>query len=89
MLLLLSTCNSEILMFISININKNNIDTAPTYTSKYDKPIKFIPINIKYPEMFRNNPIKNNTDIIGFLVIITNIPDIIDNIDTVSKNFGL
>ena len=33
-LLLLSLVSSDILMFISININKNNIDTAPTYTSK-------------------------------------------------------
>ena len=27
--------------------------------------------------MLKNKPIKNNTDIIGFLVIITNIPQII------------
>ena len=33
-LLLLSLVSSDILMFISININKNNIETAPTYTSK-------------------------------------------------------
>jgi hypothetical protein len=33
-LLLLSVTNSDILTFISIRINKNNIDTAPTYTSK-------------------------------------------------------
>jgi len=38
--------------------------------------------------MFTNNPIKNNTDITGFLVIITNIPDIIANIDTPSKYIG-
>ena len=42
-LLLLSVLSSDILMLINININKNKIDTAPTYTNKYDKPIKFIP----------------------------------------------
>ena len=33
-LLLLSVVSSDILTFISININKNRIDTAPTYTNK-------------------------------------------------------
>lgn len=46
-LLLVFTCNSEILISINISINKNKIDTAPIYTSKYEIPIKFIPINIK------------------------------------------
>jgi hypothetical protein len=29
-----SPVSSETLIFISININKNKIDTAPTYTNK-------------------------------------------------------
>lgn len=33
-LLLVSPISSDTLMFISININKNKIDTAPTYTNK-------------------------------------------------------
>ena len=33
-LFLVSAISSDTLIFISININKNNIDTAPTYTSK-------------------------------------------------------
>ena len=31
--------------------------------------------------MLRNKPIKNNTDTIGFLLIITSIPDIIEAAD--------
>jgi hypothetical protein len=68
-------------MLINIKINKNNIDTAPTYTNKYDSPIKFNPNVIKKQATLKNNVIKNNTDTIGFLVVITNIPDIIDNTD--------
>jgi hypothetical protein len=33
-LLLVSVNNSEILISININVNKNNIDTAPIYTNK-------------------------------------------------------
>ena len=33
-LLFVSSLNSETLIFISIRINKNKIDTAPTYTNK-------------------------------------------------------
>jgi hypothetical protein len=36
--------------------------------------MKFIPDSIKYADMHKNKPIKNNTDTIGFLLIITNIP---------------
>lgn len=46
-LFLLLLCNSLVLIFISININKNNIDTAPIYTIKYDRPINVKPSNIK------------------------------------------
>jgi hypothetical protein len=60
-------------MLINIKINKNKIDTAPIYTIKYDKPMKFKPKIIKYIEILANNPIKNKTDIIGFLLMITNI----------------
>ena len=34
MLLLVSAISSDTLIFINIKINKNNIDTAPTYTNK-------------------------------------------------------
>lgn len=78
MLLLLSLVSSEILTFINININKNSIETAPTYTSKYDSPMKFNPNIIRYPAMLRNNPIKNSTDTIGFLLIMIAIPHNID-----------
>jgi hypothetical protein len=64
-------------MSINININKNIIDTAPIYTNKYDKPIKLNPIIIKYIAIDKNRPIKNKTDITGFLLIITNIAKII------------
>ena len=43
-------------------MKRNNIDTAPTYTNIYDKPIKLYPININIPAIFTNKPIKNNTD---------------------------
>jgi hypothetical protein len=33
-LLLVSLNNSDILTFININIKRNKIDTAPTYTNK-------------------------------------------------------
>ena len=52
-LLLLSLVSSDILMFICININKNSIETAPTYTSKYDKPIcnsGYYDSNITFPQ---------------------------------------
>ncbi len=35
--------------------------------------------------MLKNNPIKNNTDITGFLLIITNIVNNIDSKDTKFK----
>ena len=34
MLLFVSPISSDTLMLMSININKNKIDTAPTYTNK-------------------------------------------------------
>ena len=46
-LLLVSLKSSEILTFINISINKNKIDTAPTYTNKYERPIKFRPKSSK------------------------------------------
>jgi len=46
-LLFVSLISSETLMLINIKINKNNIETAPTYTNKYDIPINLIPIKIK------------------------------------------
>jgi hypothetical protein len=76
-------------MFIIININKNNIDTAPTYTKRYDKPIKLTPNIIKYPDILKNNPIKNNTDIIGFLLTITNIPHNIEDKEKISSHSSL
>lgn len=45
------------------------------YTNKYDNPIKFNPVRIKYADMDKNKPIKNKTDTIGFLLIITKIPN--------------
>jgi hypothetical protein len=78
--------NSEILIFISISINKNNIDTAPTYTNKYDIPMKFTPNNIKYIATLENKNIKHSTDTIGFLLIIINIPKTIEIKDNMSKN---
>jgi hypothetical protein len=74
-LLLVSLCSSDTLTSINIRINKNKIDTAPIYTKRYDNPKKFNPINIKYIDIFKNKPIKYNTETIGFLLIITNIPD--------------
>jgi hypothetical protein len=62
-------------------MNKNNIDTAPTYTSRYDKPIKLRPNIIKYPAMLTKRPIKNNTETIGFLLIITQIAQSTDKND--------
>jgi hypothetical protein len=78
-LLFVSACNSDTLTSISININKNNIETAPIYTNKYDNPMKFRPINIRYIDIVKNRPIRYSTDIIGFLLIITRIPDNIAN----------
>jgi hypothetical protein len=72
-------------MSINININKNNIDTAPIYTNKYDIPIKVIPIIIKYIAVNKNKLIKNKIDIIGFLLIITNIEDSIIKISITIK----
>ena len=72
-LLLLSVTSSDILTFINIKINKKRIDTAPTYTKRYDNPIKFIPNIIRYEATLKNNPIKKSTETIGFLLVITNI----------------
>jgi hypothetical protein len=66
-------------------MNKNNIETAPMYTNRYDNPIKLKPISIKYMDIFKNKPIKYNTDTIGFLLIITRIPHIIENNVSISK----
>jgi hypothetical protein len=74
-LFIVSVCNSDILISISININKNKIDTAPIYTNKYDIPIKYIPINNKYKDTNKNNPIRYKIDNMGFLLIITKIPN--------------
>ena len=38
-----------------------------------------IPVNIKYIEIAKNKIIKKNTEIIGFLLIITNNPNKINN----------
>ena len=43
--------------------------------------MKYSPINIKYREMLKNRAIKNSTEIIGFLVIIIEIPKKIHNKD--------
>ena len=39
--------------------------------------------------MLKNNPIKNNTDTIGFLLIITSIPHNIDNNERTSNTSAL
>ena len=85
-LLLVSFINSDILMLINIRINKNNIETAPTQTNKQDIPMKLTPINIKQHDIDENNNIKYKTDIIGFLVIIINIPNNIGIIVKKNKN---
>jgi hypothetical protein len=66
-------------------MNRNSIETAPIYTNRYDNPIKFRPINIRYIDIVKNKPIRYNTDTIGFLLIITRIPDMIDNSVNMSK----
>jgi hypothetical protein len=70
-----SLISSDTLILINIRINRNKIDTAPTYTNKYDIPINTIPIVIKYKDILENNNIKCKTDTIGFFAIIVNIPD--------------
>ncbi len=85
MLLLVSLMSSDTLMLININMNKNKIDTAPTYTSKYDKPINFIPIIIKQQDILANKEIRNKTDTTGFFDIIINIPDNIHIIAIISN----
>jgi len=72
-------------MFISIKINKNKIDTAPTYTNRYDKPINTIPTTIKYKDILANKDIKYKTDTIGFLAIIVNIADKKETTTIISK----
>ena len=77
-LLFVSSLSSDTLIFISIRINKNKIDTAPTYTNKQAKPIKDKPMNIRFTDIFENKNIRYNTDTIGFLAITIKIADIID-----------
>ena len=84
-LLLVSLSSSDTLIFISIKMNKNKIETAPTYTNKYDIPIKVIPINIKLQDIVENSKIRNSTETIGFLLIIINIPDVADMIIVANK----
>lgn len=43
--------------------------------------MKLKPNIIKYEDILANNPIKNKTEIMGFLVIITDIAQNIANID--------
>lgn len=51
--------------------------------------MKYRPINIKYREMLKNKAIKNSTEIIGFLVIIIEIPKKIHNKDKTKRNSAL
>ena len=51
--------------------------------------MKYRPINIKYREMLKNKAIKNNTDKIGFLVIIIEIPKKIQTKDNRDSNSTL
>ena len=88
-LLFVSLISSETLILINIKINKNNIDTAPTYTSKYDIPINTIPIKIKNKDMFPNKLIKYKTDTTGFFATIVNIPDKKQIIAIISKNSAI
>lgn len=88
-LLFVSLISSDTLILISIKINKNNIDTAPTYTSKYDIPINTIPIKIKNKDMFPNKLIKYRTDTTGFFAIIVNIADKKQIIAITSKNSAI
>jgi hypothetical protein len=46
-LLFVSLTSSDTLILINIRINRNKIDTAPTYTNRYDIPMNTIPIKIK------------------------------------------
>ena len=88
-LLLVLLNSSLILTFINIKINKNKIDTAPTYTNKYERPIKFKPNIIRYDAMLKNNPIKNKTDNTGFFIIITSIPHKIASTEIMSNTSTL
>jgi hypothetical protein len=47
--------------------------------------MKFMPSVIRYEAIAINNPIRNKTDNIGFLLIITNTPNNIDNNDITVK----
>lgn len=50
--------------------------------------MKFKPKKIRYKDIVVNKPIKNKTEIIGFLVIIINIPKKIDIIAKISNIWG-
>jgi hypothetical protein len=65
------------------------MDTAPTYTKRYDIPMNFKPTRTKYKDILPNKSIKYNTEIIGFLEVIINIPDTIDIAIIIYKNIGL
>ena len=62
-------------IFIIIITNKNNTIIAPKYIKIYDIPKKGIPLTIKNSAEFKTKEIKNITEIIGFLAVITNIED--------------
>ena len=85
---MVSVISSDTLTLINIKIKINNIDTAPIYTNKYDKPIKFKPNKIKYKDILKNKPIRNNTETMGFLLIITKIAEMIAVMQIKVKNSG-
>lgn len=85
-LLFVSLISSDTLILINIKINKNSIDTAPTYTKIYEIPINTIPTKIKYIDIFPNKDIKCKTETIGFLAIIVNIADKKETIAIKSRN---
>jgi hypothetical protein len=47
--------------------------------------MKVKPINIKYTEIVKNKAIRYKTDITGFMLLITNILDMIDKKLNISK----
>ena len=65
------------------------METAPTQTNKQAIPIKLTPINIKYNAILTNNPIRNRTETIGFLPIITKTPKRIEEMVSKTKDKAL
>ena len=84
--LFVSLISSDTLILISIRMNRNKIDTAPTYTSKYDIPINLIPMKIRQQDILENSKIKYKTETIGFLAIIVKIAAKNDIIFKISRN---